>query len=294
MVPDAVFVPSNLQRSSLHDTISTWVKLGAPVYLVRCIHEAELNLRLPNSVQILTIPRHFESRYLSLASSCNPSMLEGVHFSIPVKRTFVVQYSKSRALNSIIIVDDDIIPMAPVNGFFRSEVKADIVGGYPLSEPDVSIVDRIESQLTSISPRVSMSGSFLYLKPTKVAGFFPYIYNEDWIFILTNYLQGRKIFGCGAIKQYSLNDWKSVRQVSFEQFGDVIAYGLRHNADFINASNPWLDTSTWNQTLEDYIHRLGGLYSIATGIHSALLAASIRFLQAFLRCRNCPVSEQLH
>ncbi len=207
MAPDAVFVPSNFERSSLHDTTSTWAKLGVPVYLVRCIHEAELNLRLLNNVQILTVPRHFESRYLSLASSCNPSALKGVHFSIPVKRTFAVQYSKSHALNSIIMVDDDIRPMVTANGSVRPEFEAaDIVGGYPLSEPDVSTVDRIESQLTSTVPRVSMSDSFLYLKPIKIAGFFPYIYNEDWIFILTNHLQGRKIFGCGAINQYPLNN----------------------------------------------------------------------------------------
>ncbi len=70
-----------------------------------------------------------------------------------------------------------------------------------------------------------LSRSFLLINPFEVNGFFPNIYNEDWIFMLPHIFR-RSICSFGSIFQLPYKPFNEPNRVTFQEFGEIIAEGL--------------------------------------------------------------------
>ena len=90
--------------------------------------------------------------------------------------------------------------------------------------PDTSILGHI-LRVIGEQEYMFLSGSFLFFKPFEVYGFFPNIYNEDWIFMLPHILT-RSVCSFGSIFQLPYNPFSDPNRAAFQEFGEIIAEGL--------------------------------------------------------------------
>ena len=124
--------------------------------------------------------------------------------------------------------------------------------------PDVSTIEHIECFINKLPANVSIGGNFLFFDVNQVVGFFPYIYNEDWHFIINNAFNKTKICSAGSVKQLYHEPWNNIDRIRFEQFGELIIYGVREN---IIKNNNYLnsDKTFWETCLYNYLNILSNL-----------------------------------
>lgn len=205
----AIYVPTLGQHRRIRRITSLCEAAGLVVYILIMdweLRNADLNLL--SGLPVVVISTSTFNAYLDTYASCsNPSLDISQSFSIPVKRTYALHHARMLDHSTIGLVDDDI-EVTP--GILRCAARCldhgyAIAGCFPLFAPDISTVDHVATQLTAIPPPVSISGSCLFLAPSRTSGFFPYCYNEDWLFLLANAAQGSRIASLGSVVQ----DWKA-------------------------------------------------------------------------------------
>ncbi len=233
--------------------------------------------------RVIELPKMEHSKLLRRKSSCNPSLDVNKKYDIPSKRNYALAESKRLGLKHVCFFDDDLIlneshlrrgKKALLNGF-------DIGSMYSLDFPDVSIIDLIESLFKKQRPKVTISGNALFLNVGSVCGFFPYVYNEDWLFFLQNMASGRSVVGISSVRQQRKTG-DPLDRLRFEQFGEVIAYGvalIRGNGLF---QLPCVE-SFWQKVFDDYLMQLDCLikYGCNCKQSSLLLNAAINEVSKF-------------
>jgi hypothetical protein len=121
--------------------------------------------------------------------------------------------------------------------------------------PDNSVVCHAHRE-TGESQDVFVSGSVLAIDCTAPIGFFPDIYNEDWLFFYNDTVERRLAWSGIYATQLRYDPFDDPRRAAGQEFGDVLAEGLyallhnRRNAayatrdywvDFLEARRGFLD-----------------------------------------------------
>ena len=228
---DAIYIPTLGLRHNLVNLVSTIEKHCQKIYIL--LSGKKLNLlNLLTSDKIVVIENINNNSYhdfLSVCSSDNPSIVYDKTYDIPTKRNFALTHSVLNNHKTIGLIDDDIT--ITDNNLLKTRNillgKVDLVGFYALTFPDVSTIDHIERYLKKVPSPVSIGGNCLFFKPNHTVGFFPYIYNEDWIFIFTNMLNNKNVIAAGYVSHLVHKPWESDTRIRFEQFGEVIITGLK-------------------------------------------------------------------
>ena len=124
--------------------------------------------------------------------------------------------------------------------------------------PDHSVVCHAHRE-TGESQDVFVSGSVLAIDCTTPIGFFPNIYNEDWLFLYNDTVERRLAWSGLYATQLSYDPFDDPRRAAGQEFGDVLAeglYALLHNhknaayatrdywIDFLRARREFLDAIT--------------------------------------------------
>ena len=165
------------------------------------------------SIDSLLCNTNFNTRKNETFLDIRPALLPPC-WDLGLKRTAILEFSRERRFERILMIDDDILP--------TPEILSNIIyllRYYPIASaqvkifPDHSAIGHIERAF-GVRKDVFLSGAFLALRPSAIHSYFPNIYNEDWIFFF-NELPKNRIACCGSVQQKQYNPFRNPHIAGF-------------------------------------------------------------------------------
>jgi hypothetical protein len=222
---DAIFVPFRNRYDNVNALLGELKWFQGPIYLLPS-NTNEINLVNRNiNYSVLSFKEpHFIDFFSNLLTSIQYNSFYN-HFTwdLPAKRNYALVFSRKYGYKRILLLDDDIRGMCPdvVNKGIYSLSKYVMSGCFVENFPDTSIFGHLRI-IAGEQEYPFLSGSFLFLKPFEVHGFFPSIYNEDWLFMLPHILE-KSICSYGSIAQLPYDPFEDPKKATFQEFGEIIA-----------------------------------------------------------------------
>jgi len=214
--------------------------------------------------------------FLSLPSSQNPSVCYQRDYDLPLKRNVALHLSRLLGYERICLLDDDIdiTSQQICAGAAALTLDSPLAGFRVFDFPDVSTTEHIH-RLVLQQPAATMpGGNCLFLMPSMISGWFPYAYNDDWLFILFNTMRNPGA-ALGTVRQDAHVPWSDLTRVRFEEFGETIVRGLWPFLPALDAAD-LLTNDYWRTALSE---RRRWLVDVATRTHepsySGALAAAL-------------------
>ncbi len=205
--------------------------------------------------------------------------------NLSVKRNVGLLLARMLGWRTIFFLDDDIRDIHGSDLRLPLSMLADCyttVGLRITSFPDNSIACHAHRDTGGVQQDVFVSGSSLLVDTRHATGFFPALYNEDWLFFYSEASAGRLATAeCGAT-QIDYDPYADPDRASWQEFGDLLAeglYGLLHDHSSLGyaATRYWADfREARGQFLSDIKLRAGH------GAAPASLIASIEAAQKVL------------
>jgi hypothetical protein len=146
---------------------------------------------------------------------------------LSTKRNLGLILARMLGWQRIFFLDDDIRNINPAD--VQSTVS--MLGSYPAAGmrvgyyPDNSVVCHAH-RMTGGSQDVFVTGAALAVDCQQSHGFFPDIYNEDWLFFYDAAAAGRLGSSGRAVTQLRYDPFGDPRRAAWQEFGDVLAEGL--------------------------------------------------------------------
>ncbi|MGD1084989.1 MAG: hypothetical protein ABSA47_09610 [Verrucomicrobiota bacterium] len=228
--PDAIYVPFKNRVANVKGLLRELKHYPGPIYLLPSADNNLLALRkgLGRNIEILYAEnRPLQTFYGGLRTSNHRHAIEHREtWDLPMKRNFVIQHALTRNHNRILLVDDDIrlIGNGCLSAGTQSLTRYAAAGCFVDRFVDTSVMGHLE-RIAGDPVYPFLSGSFLFLKPHDVRGFFPCIYNEDWLFMILHVLN-RTICSLGSVGQLKFDPFRGSTRSIFQEFGDVLVDGL--------------------------------------------------------------------
>lgn len=248
---DAVYILSIGSRNHIFKQIKIAEAYTKKVFILNSKNKIQLD-SFSEKVEII-YQNNFNTCIEKLESTKNPTYNFDKNYDIPGKRNYALSHAREKDYSKILLLDDDMVfsDYHLKKGIDLLSNGNSIVGFYALNFADVSTFDHIARNITRASSKVSIGGNFLFLDPKKVNHFFPYCYNEDWIFILSNLNDKNNVASGGFVGHQYHEPWFNEKRIQFETFGDIIIHGWKHC--FKNQEDLFNKTpSYWQSVLDDY------------------------------------------
>jgi len=241
--PDAIIVPASRPAGNLDQAI-TLARAAGCALLILCSH----HLR-PAKVEQLLAERSFhDAIVVDLPDKyCHDLLdfpaLRALKADLPKAcATYVTDLSTKRNVGLILarmlgwqrifFLDDDIRDIS----YPDLQRTVSMLGSFPTvgmrvtNYPDNSVVCHAH-RLTGESQDVFVTGAALAVDCTADTGFFPDIYNEDWLFFYDDASHGRLASSGLKVTQLRYHPFADPQRAAWQEFGDVLAeglYGLLH------------------------------------------------------------------
>jgi len=266
-IPDAVFVPFRQRSMHVNSLLRELKDYKGPIFLMPSNNDDLIGIawERTQNVQLLYSDEHdYLAFFKSLTTSSEKYRIyNSPLWDLPIKRNYAIYFSKEKSYEKILLVDDDIrnINIDVLHRGCWCLDKYIISGCFVEDFPDTSIVGHVEL-LLGINHQRFLSGSFLFVKPKNVIGFFPVIYNEDWLFMLPH-IPHKSICSFGSIAQVSYDPFQNLERPKFQEFGEIIVenlYGLTQKNDY----GCRYDERVWASAIESrrtYLQTIRGLLS---------------------------------
>jgi hypothetical protein len=206
---------------------------------------------------------NYHAKFVNFDSSQNPTRFVSKSYDIPSKRNFALYHSKLKGYKFIGLIDDDITIEAQTLRnicHYKFNNECSLIGLFIYDYPDVSTIDHIDRFILGNPSLISINGNSLFINVQDYVGFFPYTYNEDWIFIFANIISGKKVVGMGSAMQLEHEPWNYNERIKFEQFGELVITGLLETIN-IDKQQFTEDLGFWQQIYDNYINYLFSLMS---------------------------------
>lgn len=227
----AIYVPTKGRIQHVKDLLDGLDGHNVPVFLVpSCQEDIPLDPAWQERpVQQLCFRDHTPSLSVlqSLRSAANPLFTTpATTWDLPLKRNYALWHARENGFRKILLVDDDIRGLD--DALFRAGAAAlrqwIIAGVFIDKFPDTSVIGHVE---LAVGERVIpfLSGSCLFVRCDAPVGFFPQIYNEDWIFMAPHMACG-KVCSFGSIRQEPYDPFSDSSRPVFQEPGEIIADGL--------------------------------------------------------------------
>lgn len=249
---DAIFIPFRGRPEYVSELLRNLPQNDTPIFLLPTSHR---DLALVDRGQIRRVEAlgmddaGFLAALRGLRCSSNRLCISYfVEWDLPVKRNYALWYARRHRLNHILLLDDDIRDLQTTALAAGANALQDfVVSGFFVDDfPDTSAIGHIE--IESGEPiSTFLSGSCLFFRADGDVGFFPPIYNEDWIFMLPHITQGR-VCSLGCVRQKPYDPFANPSVALFQEFGEIIADSLFA----LVASNHYserLDPNIWRKLL---------------------------------------------
>lgn len=235
---DAIIVPASRPARNLEQAV-TLARAMNCVLLILCSHEVKpsevhqlLAERTFSGAIVVDLPDGYHHKLLdfrALTSIKNdlPDACSWYVTDLSAKRNVGLILARMQGWRRIFFLDDDIRDINPLD--VQSTVS--MLGSFPAagmqvsSFPDNSAVCHA-NRITGKPQDVFITGAALAVDCQRNTGFFPDIYNEDWLFFYGTASAGR-LGGSGLkVTQLRYNPFADPDRAAWQEFGDVLAEGL--------------------------------------------------------------------
>lgn len=266
---DAIFIPSRGRPEYVSELLADLPDTETPIFL------------LPTDVVSIHTKRNGPVKFLQMTDSefsialqrmrcssnklCISSLTE---WDLPAKRNYALWYARRHHLKHILLLDDDIRGLQTTSLVTGANAlqQFDMAGFFVDDFPDTSMIGHVQIALTE-TVWTFLSGSCLFIRTGDDLGFFPPIYNEDWLFMIPQIAQ-RRVCSLGNIRQKPYDPFLNPFMAKFQEPGEIIAdclfallasgcYDDRFNqriwGDFLVQRREWL-TELTGRTSNNY-HR---------------------------------------
>lgn len=256
---DGIFIPVKGRPNYLGDVWKMLDVSNAPIYL---LPTEDADVLLPSeSLDLQPRILHLDDAgFIDTATRIASRFLESymcspLEWDLPTKRNFAVWFAKKQNMERILLLDDDIRGLD--HRFLSRGANALdsylLCGPFVDDFPDTSVVGHIELAL-GYHVSTFMSGSCLFMRSDCDIGFFPPIYNEDWLFMLPQVMRGR-VGALGCISQEPYDPFADPSLATFQEGGEIVAEGLYALASSDRYGDRF-DTGTWSEIVEMRVHDL--------------------------------------
>ena len=227
---DAIYIPFKDRIEYVKALLHELNSFEGPIYL---LPTGGLDLRFFDSIlvrttQVLAVE---DGLYLDfyanmLTSKHRHTKRHSEAWDLPMKRNYVIQHALKMGYEKILLMDDDIRSVNERCLVIGADCLEDYVlaGCFVEDFLDTSVLGHLEKAAGEhIDP--FLSGSFLFVRPRGVSGFFPCLYNEDWLFMIPHIMNG-SICSFGSIRQVEFDPFNDMSRPLFQEFGEVMIEGL--------------------------------------------------------------------
>jgi hypothetical protein len=270
---DAIIVPASRPARHLDDAI-TLARAADCRLVVLCSRQArsdDVNQLLASrsfaQAVVIDLPSGYGHRWLEFATSRPeeiarlPKACATRDSDLSTKRNLGLLLARMLGWDRVFFMDDDIRDVSLPHLRRTASMLGQqyySVGMRVSNFPDNSVVCHAHRE-TGESQDVFVSGSVLAIDCTAPIGFFPDIYNEDWLFFYNDTVERRLAWSGLYANQLRYDPFDDPRRAAGQEFGDVLAeglYALLHNnrnagyatrdywIDFLSARRKFLDAIT--------------------------------------------------
>jgi hypothetical protein len=235
---DAIVVPASRPAQNLEHAIDLAWAMHCTLLILcsRRVTPAEVRQLLAqrpfNGAIVVGLPddyRHELLEFPALASIKDdlPTACSYRVTDLSTKRNLGLILARMLGWRRIFFLDDDIRDVSPTD--VHSTVS--MLGSYPTAGmrvtdyPDNSVVCHAH-RMTGGMQDVFVTGAALAVDCQQSSGFFPDIYNEDWLFFYDAASAGRLGSSQRKVTQLRYNPFADPRRAAWQEFGDVLAEGL--------------------------------------------------------------------
>jgi hypothetical protein len=235
---DAIIVPASRPAQNLEHAVAL-ARIMRCTLLILCsrrVTPAEVRQLLAqrsfNEAIVVDLPddyRHELLEFPALASIKDdlPTACSYRVTDLSAKRNLGLILARMLGWRRIFFLDDDIRDVSPAD--VHSTVS--MLGSYPTAGmrvtdyPDNSVVCHAH-RMTGGMQDVFVTGAALAVDCQQSSGFFPDIYNEDWLFFYDAASAGQLGSSQREVTQLRYNPFADPRRAAWQEFGDVLAEGL--------------------------------------------------------------------
>ncbi len=235
---DAIVVPASRPAAHLDHAV-TLARAAGCWLLILCsgrLRSSEarrfLAARSFRKAIVIDLPRGYSHdllRFPELLSIRNELPLACGFYTtdLSMKRNLGLVLARMMGWRRIFFLDDDIRDVAHPD--LQSTVN--MLGSYSAAGlwvtdfPDNSIVCHA-NRMTGGAQDVFVSGAALAVDCEADIGFFPDLYNEDWLFFFDYAANGQLANSCLEATQLCYYPFANAKRAAWQEFGDVIAEGL--------------------------------------------------------------------
>jgi hypothetical protein len=235
---DAIIVPTSRPVQYLGQAIALAEAMHCTLLILcsRRVAPAEvrqlLAQRSVNEPIVVSLPDDYQHELLDFRALASikdelPSACSYRVTDLSTKRNLGLILARMLGWQRIFFLDDDIRDIDPVD--VHSTVS--MLGSYPTvgmrvtDYPDNSVVCHAH-RMTGGMQDVFVTGAALAVDCRQNRGFFPNIYNEDWLFFYDAAAAGQLGSSRREVTQIGYDPFADPRRAAWQEFGDVLAEGL--------------------------------------------------------------------
>jgi len=251
---DAIFIPFKARSAYVNDILAELQWYKGPLYLMPS-DDSDMEFIQHHASQkvqeLKVVDNDYKIFYCNLMTSKhNHTSRYDSAWDLPEKRNYALLHARTKGYKRILLIDDDIRRLSEQIVFSGSHMLDDykVTGCFVEDFPDTSIFGHLEIAAGG-KVNTFLSGSFLFIRPFDVQSFFPYIYNEDWLFMLPCIIE-RSICSFGSIKQVPYDPFANIEKMAFQEFGEIIAEGLYRLLE-LNRYGERHSQKTWKDVIRD-------------------------------------------
>ena len=234
---DAIIVPASRPAGNLDHAVSLARTANCPL-LVLCDDDAKAAdvLQLAGSHSFynaiaVDMPAGYRHELLDLETSLFATRIPGhsreYGTAVATKRNIGLLVSRIMRWERIFFLDEDIRDVRHAD-LQESSAMLDSfssVGMWITNFPDNSVVCHA-NRMTGGFQDVFISGSALAVDVTVTPGFFPNLYNEDWLFFYDDASKAKLATSGRNVTKLRYDPFADSRLAAAQEFGDILAEGL--------------------------------------------------------------------
>jgi hypothetical protein len=235
---DAIIVPASRPAANLDQAI-TLARAAGCWLLILCSQQLrgadaarQLATRSYRKAIVIDVPASyshdlFRFPRLSAIKGELPQERHPYRTDLSLKRNIGLVMARMLNWRHIFFLDDDIRDVS----YLDLQSTVDMLGSFAAAGlwiteyPDNSIVCHA-NRITAGSQDVFVSGAALAVDSAADIGFFPNVYNEDWLFFFDYAAEKRLANSLFRVTQLTYDPFAKPRRAAWQEFGDVLAEGL--------------------------------------------------------------------
>jgi hypothetical protein len=235
---DAIVVPGSRPAENLDHAVTLaraagcWLMVICSQWLERAAVEDLLAARLYHKAIVIDLPDDYWHELLSfprLRSIASEMPVESRYYvtDLSMKRNIALVIARMVRWRHIFFLDDDIrdVSYPDLQGTVNLLGSFSTAGMWVTEFPDNSIVCHA-NRATRGSQDVFVSGAALAVNCDEEMGFFPDLYNEDWLFFFDDASAGRLGNSYRKATQLVYDPFVDPQRAAWQEFGDTLAEGL--------------------------------------------------------------------